>query len=149
MNPAARVRAIKSIENVADVEDLLRLGGLSGRKAKAAAGAAWRTINGANDEDEAEARLGLNVKRPGALFYGDVAAAYTFYLIHMTVIYVIATVIGHALDLHLVYWIVVAVGLPVTLAVHRYLVAPSPVLSLIFNGKVRKQAKPLPVQPAL
>jgi glucan biosynthesis protein C len=77
-----------------------------------------------------------------------VAAAYTFYLVHMTVIYVIATVVGHALDLHLVYWIVVAVGLPATLAVHRYLVAPSPVLSLIFNGKAQRGAAAGPAQPS-
>jgi HK97 family phage prohead protease len=54
MNDLARVSAVKSIEGARDIEVMLREGGLSGRQAKAAAGAAWRTINTQETEDNAE-----------------------------------------------------------------------------------------------
>lgn len=62
MNDAARVSSVKSITGPRDIEALLHEGGFSGRKAKAAATAAWRAINEASDEDEAEAAAAALLK---------------------------------------------------------------------------------------
>lgn len=58
MNDRATISSVKSIHGVRDLEDLLREGaGLSSRKAKAAAGAAWRALNQADDDTAGEAVL--------------------------------------------------------------------------------------------
>jgi len=54
MHERARVTAIKSIAGPSDIANLLRDAGLSGRQAKAAAGAAWKAISNASDDDIAE-----------------------------------------------------------------------------------------------
>ncbi len=68
MHNRARVSAIKSIANARDIADLLQEAGLSGRKAKAAAGAAWKSINETDvDEDEVRAILNSSAARIAAI----------------------------------------------------------------------------------
>lgn len=68
MNDRARVTSIKSITNVRDIADLLQEAGLSGRKAKAAAGAAWKTLNETDaDEDEVRTILNASARRIAAI----------------------------------------------------------------------------------
>lgn len=57
MNDRTRVTAIKSISKAEHIADFLREAGISGRKAKAAAGAAWKAIHEATDEEAAEAEI--------------------------------------------------------------------------------------------
>lgn len=61
-NPGTRITSLKSIGSARDIAELLQEGGVSGRKAKHAAGLAWKSINQADDDEqaEAEARAILN-----------------------------------------------------------------------------------------
>lgn len=56
-NPKTQVAAVKSIQGVRDIAELLQLAGMSSRKAKLAAGAAWKAIHQAEDDDAAQAVL--------------------------------------------------------------------------------------------
>ncbi len=75
-----------------------------------------------------------------------VAGAFTFYLFHLTGIYVVA----HLLDLWfrpdvwVAFAIVVVTVPPLMLALHAYVIAPSPALRLLYNGRL-----PAPARPAI
>lgn len=56
-NPKTFVSTVKSIGGPRDIEEILRASGLSNRQAKAAAGAAWRSINQTDHDEQAEAAL--------------------------------------------------------------------------------------------
>ena len=56
-NPKTYVTAIKSITGARDIAELLQASGLSGRQAKAAAGAAWKSINQSDHDEDAQAEL--------------------------------------------------------------------------------------------
>lgn len=56
-NPRARVSSVKSIGSARDIAELLRETGISGRKAKVAAGAAWRILNEADGEPDADEEI--------------------------------------------------------------------------------------------
>ncbi len=83
--------------------------------------------------------------KPSAALTFLVDAAYSFYLLHITVIFTIAT-IAYPLtgNIYTTFWIVVFVGLPLTLAIHRFVIQPSPLLRLMFNGKRPAAPKPVP-----
>lgn len=57
MNPVTVVTSVKSICNAADIAEVLRECGFSNRRAKLAAGAAWKAINGAEDDDRAHTEI--------------------------------------------------------------------------------------------
>lgn len=58
MHPRARVNRVKAISSIDDLRDLLRDEcGLSGRRAKAVAGAAWKAMNEADDDEAAAAEM--------------------------------------------------------------------------------------------
>lgn len=76
------------------------------------------------------------MNRQSAILAFFVDAAYSFYLFQMAAIYIIATIVGHGPNIYLTYAIILIVGTPLLLAFHRYVIAPVPLLRLMFNGKV-------------
>lgn len=65
MNDKTRVRAVKSIDGPRDIAEMLQDAGISGRKAKAMAGAAWKTFQ-TSDEDENDADIMAILKASAA-----------------------------------------------------------------------------------
>lgn len=62
---------------------------------------------------------------------------YSFYIFHFLVIYIIANLMRPFIDnLYLTYLVILAAGYPLLFLIHERLVAPSPLLTLLFNGKV-------------
>lgn len=68
---------------------------------------------------------------------------YTFYIFHFLVIYLIANAMRPFTDnLYLIFAAILAVGFPLLFLIHERLVAPSPLLTLLFNGKVAARVEP-------
>jgi glucan biosynthesis protein C len=68
---------------------------------------------------------------------------YTFYIFHFLVIYLIANaVLPFTQNLYLTFALILAVGFPLLFLIHERLIAPSPLLTLLFNGKVTARAVP-------
>jgi hypothetical protein len=72
-----------------------------------------------------------------------VAGAFTFYLFHMTGIYVMAHLVESWFrpDLLVVIGIVIVTVPPLMLALHAYVIAPSPMLRLLYNGRLPDPAR--------
>jgi glucan biosynthesis protein C len=68
---------------------------------------------------------------------------YSFYIFHFLVIYVIANLLRPFTDnLYLTYVAILVIGYPLLFLIHERLIAPSPLMTLLFNGKtVQRQAK--------
>ncbi|MFN7176405.1 MAG: hypothetical protein ACK4MX_05890, partial [Thermaurantiacus sp.] len=76
-----------------------------------------------------------------------IASAYTFYLVHFTMIYLIANLMQPFTDNRwLMYAAIVLVGAPLCVLVHTRLVAPSPILRYMLNGR-RTVPRPAPASP--
>ncbi|MFA7440125.1 MAG: acyltransferase family protein [Sphingomonadaceae bacterium] len=76
------------------------------------------------------------VNKPGAVLRFLVDGSYTFYLVHMTVIYLLAHLFtGITNNVYVIYGLLILVGTPVCFAIHHYLIAPVPLLRWMFNGK--------------
>jgi glucan biosynthesis protein C len=85
----------------------------------------------------------LNFRHPSRLLSLCVGAAFTFYLFHLTGIYAVATLIGPWLDnVMLTIAVVVVVVPPLVIALHAYVIAPSPLLRLLYNGRLPQKPKP-------
>jgi glucans biosynthesis protein C len=69
---------------------------------------------------------------------------YSFYIFHFLVIYIIANLMRPWTDnLYLTYAVILVVGYPALFLIHERLIAPSPLLTLLFNGKTAaRQVKP-------
>ena len=83
--------------------------------------------------------------RPSRALGFAVDSAFSFYLFHFLIIYVLANLLGgHVEDLHLLYAIILLLAPPLTLAIHGLLIARVPLLRLMFNGKpiIRRAAAP-------
>lgn len=76
------------------------------------------------------------LNRPGSALRFAVDGSYTFYLVHMTVIYLLAHLFINAIDnIYILYGLVILTGTPLCFAIHRWLVVPVPLLRWVFNGK--------------
>ncbi|PZU46887.1 MAG: hypothetical protein DI568_11015 [Sphingomonas sp.] len=71
---------------------------------------------------------------------------YSFYIFHFLVIYCIANVVHPLTDnVYLRFLVVVAAGFPILFLIHEKLIARSPLLTLLFNGKAaKKRVKAVP-----
>ena len=80
-------------------------------------------------------------KAPSKALSFCIDGAFTFYLFHMTGIYLVANLLGPVLDRNvlLIFWIVVVSVPPAVLAIHAWVIVPSPTLRLLFNGRVPKR----------
>ncbi len=69
---------------------------------------------------------------------------YSFYIFHFLVIYLIANLLRPWTDnLYLTYVVILAVGYPLLFLIHERLIAPSPLMTFLFNGKmVERRVKP-------
>ncbi|TPE62652.1 hypothetical protein FJQ54_05550 [Sandaracinobacter neustonicus] len=68
---------------------------------------------------------------------------YSFYIFHFLVIYIIANLMHEVTNnLYLTFAVIVLAGFPILFQIHEKLIAPSPLLTLLFNGKTTKRAKP-------
>jgi glucan biosynthesis protein C len=73
---------------------------------------------------------------PSPLLATLIASAYTFYLLHFTMIYLIANAMQPFTDNRwLMYAVIVLLGAPLCVLVHTRLVAPSPTLRYLLNGR--------------
>lgn len=77
------------------------------------------------------------LNRPSQTLAFFVEASYTFYLFHILVIFTLAHLLapfamGNA---YILYALTIALGTPLALGIHRFLIAPVPLLRFIFNGK--------------
>lgn len=62
---------------------------------------------------------------------------YSFYIFHFLVIYILANLMKPWTDsLYLTYAVILIVGYPLLFLIHERLIARSPLLTLLFNGKV-------------
>ena len=78
----------------------------------------------------------MNFNKPSRALSFLVDSAFTFYLFHLTGIFIVANLIGPSLDnLVLTFLVIVAVVPPVVLLIHAWVVAPSSVLRFLYNGK--------------
>ena len=68
---------------------------------------------------------------------------YTFYIFHFLVIYIIANLV-HPLtnNLYVIFAAIMIIGYPLLFLIHEKLIAPSPLLTLLFNGKVKPRPVP-------
>lgn len=74
--------------------------------------------------------------RPSATLSFLVDAAFSFYLFHMTVIFMIADLLVPRTGNHyLIFAVIVLAGTPLILAIHAFVIRPVPLLRLMFNGK--------------
>lgn len=69
---------------------------------------------------------------------------YSFYIFHFLMIYVIANLLRPFTDNpYLTYGAILVIGYPLLFLVHERLIAPSPLMTLLFNGKtVQRQVRP-------
>lgn len=82
---------------------------------------------------------------PSPLTATLIASAYTFYLVHFTMIYLIANAMQPFTDNRwLMYAVIILIGAPLCVLVHTRLVAPSPLLRYLLNGR-RTVPRPAPV----
>ncbi|MGL6044059.1 MAG: acyltransferase family protein [Sandaracinobacteroides sp.] len=66
---------------------------------------------------------------------------YSFYIFHFLVIYLIANLMRPYTDnLYLTYLVILAVGYPLLGLIHERLIVRSPLLTLLFNGKIARRA---------
>lgn len=87
------------------------------------------------------------VTRPGKALSFAVDSAFSFYIFHFLIIFLIANLLGGLLtDIHLLYLAILVLAPPLTLAVHGLLIARVPLLRLMFNGK---PLSPPAARPAL
>jgi glucan biosynthesis protein C len=85
----------------------------------------------------------LYFNKPSRFLNLCVAGAFTFYLFHVTGIYVVAHLVDSwfRLDVPVVFAIVVVTVPPLMLALHAYVIAPSPTLRLLYNGRLPDPAR--------
>ena len=66
-------------------------------------------------------------------------SVYSFYIFHFLIIYVIANAMAFVTpDLGLIFGSILVVGYPLLFWIHRHLILPSALMTLLFNGKRRK-----------
>jgi glucan biosynthesis protein C len=83
------------------------------------------------------------VTGPSRLLSWTTASAYSFYLLHMSFIYVLAHLLRPAIgNVELLFAVIVATGLPFLVWLHVAVIAKSPLLLLLLNG--RPLARPVP-----
>jgi glucan biosynthesis protein C len=76
------------------------------------------------------------VTRPSRALSFAVDSAFSFYIFHFLVIYLVANLLGDLVtDLHLLYLVILLLVPPITLAIHGLVIARVPLLRLMFNGK--------------
>lgn len=62
---------------------------------------------------------------------------YSFYIFHFLIIYIIAGIVHPIVsNLYVVFCVVLIAGYPLLFLIHEKIISPSPVLTLLFNGKV-------------
>ena len=67
---------------------------------------------------------------------------YSFYIFHFLLIYIIADLLRPFTDnVYLTFAVILAAGFPALFLIHERVIAPSPLLTLLFNGKAAKQRK--------
>ena len=67
---------------------------------------------------------------------------YSFYIFHFLLIYIIANLLRPFTDnVYLTFAVILAAGFPALFLIHERVIAPSPLLTLLFNGKAAKQRK--------
>jgi glucan biosynthesis protein C len=70
------------------------------------------------------------------------AGVYSFYIFHFLLIYIIANLLRPFTDnVYLTFAVILAAGFPALFLIHERVIAPRPLLTLLFNGKVAKQRK--------
>lgn len=81
------------------------------------------------------------LNRPSKLLSFLVDASYTFYLFHFLVIYFLVNVLSAIFgdNVYLLFTLIVILGTPLALAIHRFIIAPVPLLRLMFTGKRPKK----------
>jgi glucan biosynthesis protein C len=68
---------------------------------------------------------------------------YSFYMFHFLVIYIIANLMLKLTDnLYLIFVAILLAGFPILVAIHEKIIARSPLLMLLFNGKIVRRAVP-------
>jgi glucan biosynthesis protein C len=68
-------------------------------------------------------------------------AVYSFYLFHYLVIYIVANIIGLFTDnLYVIFGSILLIGFPTLFQIHNRLIAPSPLMRFLFNGKPLNRA---------
>lgn len=83
----------------------------------------------------------LYFNKPSRALAFFVDGAFTFYLFHLSFIYIIAHLVGPiAGNIIVTFAIIVATVPPLVLLLHARVIAPSPVLRLLYNGKRQRRA---------
>ncbi|WP_374389074.1 acyltransferase family protein [Sandaracinobacter sp.] len=68
---------------------------------------------------------------------------YSFYMFHFLIIYIIANLMLNLTDnLYLIFAAILLAGFPILVAIHEKIIARSPLLMLLFNGKIVRRAVP-------
>lgn len=89
----------------------------------------------------------LHFNKPSRALSFFVDGAFSFYLFHLSFIYIVANLVGPALDnIILTFLVIVATVPPLVLLLHARVIAPVPVLRLLYNGK-RQRRLPAPAVP--
>jgi glucans biosynthesis protein C len=67
-------------------------------------------------------------------------ASYSLYLLHHPIVMVMGIAfLGISMNIFVEYGIIVAAGFAIPYLAHRYLIAPWPLMSFLFNGKPFKR----------
>ncbi|WP_439534825.1 acyltransferase family protein, partial [Polymorphobacter sp.] len=81
------------------------------------------------------------VTRPSRWLSFAVDSAFSFYIFHFAVIFAVALLVSRWTgDVYLVYAGILLLAPPLTLAIHAFIIAPVPLLRLMFNGKRKPRA---------
>ena len=85
----------------------------------------------------------LLIKTGSPLLSRMTDGVYTFYIFHFLIIYMIANLVHpFTNNIYLIYVLILIIGYPLLFLIHEKLIAPSPLLTLLFNGKVKPRPVP-------
>ncbi len=83
------------------------------------------------------------VKKGSPLLSAFTDGVYSFYMFHFLIIYAIANAVALITpNLGIIFLAILGIGYPLLFWIHRTLIAPSPAMTLLFNGKRPKAVAP-------